>query len=333
MPELPDITIYVEALRARALGEPILAIRITNPFVLRSFDPPIETAEGVAIRDVGRLGKRIVFDLGSRNEDPDALFLVIHLMIAGRLHWKDLPDGGAPRPRTGGKAALAALDFPRGTLLLTEAATKKRASIQLVKGSKALAALHAGGIEPLEADLAAFADALTAENHTLKRSLTDPRILSGIGNAYSDEILHAARLSPVRLTSMLTDEEIARLYHATRRILAAWIERLRADLASSPNGFPEKVTAFRPDMAAHGRYGKPCPDCGTPIQRIVHAENETNYCPRCQTGGRILADRALSRLLKGDWPRSIEELEEAGLPATPPSTRAGSSRSRRRSRT
>jgi len=322
MPELPDITAYVEALRARISGEPLVAVRIASPFVLRSFDPPIDHARGGRVREIRRLGKRIVLALapepGSKDDSTEDLFLVLHLMIAGRLHWKP------PRTRIPGKVGLAALDFPTGTLLLTEAAKMKRASLQLIRGETALAALDPGGIEPLETDLAGFTGALTRENHTLKRALTDPRAFSGIGNAYSDEILHAARLSPILLTSRITPDEIARLFEATRRTLTTWVDRLRIEAGA---GFPEKVTAFRPEMAVHGRYGKPCPDCGAAVQRIVYADNETNYCPRCQTGGRILADRALSRLLKGDWPRSIEEMEEAGLPRA-----AGSRPARRKPR-
>ena len=295
MPELPDVTVYIEALHARIAGATLERVRLASPFVLRSVDPPLAEAGGRTVRGLRRVGKRIAIAL-----DGD-LFLVIHLMIAGRLHWK--PAGTRPP----GKIGLAAVDFSTGTVTLTEAGTKRRAAMHLVRGGDALAALDAGGLEVLGADLAAFADALTSESHTLKRALTDPRILSGIGNAYSDEILHRARLSPVKLTRHLSDEEIARLFGACRDTLTDWIDRLRA--AAGPD-FPEGVTAFRPDMAVHGRFGKPCPVCGTPVQRIVHAENETNDCARCQTGGRLLADRALSRLLKQDWPRTLEELEE-----------------------
>ena len=295
MPELPDVTVYIEALHARIAGATLERVRLASAFVLRSVDPPLAEAAGRTVRGLRRVGKRIAIAL-----DGD-LFLVIHLMIAGRLHWK--PAGTRPP----GKIGLAALDFSTGTVTLTEAGTKRRAAMHLVRGGDALAALDAGGLEVLGADLAAFADALTSESHTLKRALTDPHILSGIGNAYSDEILHRARLSPVKLTRHLSDEEIARLFDACRDTLTDWIDRLRA--AAGPD-FPEGVTAFRPDMAVHGRFGKPCPVCGTPVQRIVHAENETNYCARCQTGGRLLADRALSRLLKQDWPRTLEELEE-----------------------
>jgi formamidopyrimidine-DNA glycosylase len=299
MPELPDVTAYLVALEPRVVGRPLTGIRIASPFLLRSVDPPLREAFGRTVVGLRRVGKRIVVELESQ------LFLIIHLMIAGRLHWKDTPAAKIP----GGKRGLAAFDFPTGTLLFTEEGTKKRAALHLVRGEAALAAHDAGGIDPLEADVAAFRAALTRESHTVKRALTDPRFFSGIGNAYSDEILHRARLSPVRLTRQLTDEEIARLHAAAQATLREWITRL-ADEAR--RAFPEKVTAFRPEMAVHGRYGKPCPDCGAPVQRIVHADNETNYCARCQTGGRLLADRALSRLLHQDWPRSLEELESLG---------------------
>jgi formamidopyrimidine-DNA glycosylase len=295
MPELPDVTVYIEALSERVLNQPIQKIRIGSPFVLRSFDPPISAAEGKKVLALRRLGKRIVFEL------EDELYLIVHLMIAGRFHWK--PKGAKIARRYG----QAAFDFANGTLLLTEAGTKKRASIYLVHGEEALREHDPGGLEVFDAPLDEFRRALTRENHTLKRSLTDPHLFSGIGNAYSDEILHRARLSPIRLTRQMTDKEIDALYHAIRESLAEWIERLRKERGS---GFPEKVTAFRPDMAVHGKYRKPCPVCGSPVQRIVHAENETNYCPRCQTGGKLLADRSLSRLLKKDWPKSLEELEE-----------------------
>ncbi len=296
MPELPDVVLYLEALRPRILGQPLERCRLANPFLLRSVDPPVATAEGRRIVALRRLGKRIVLGL---EED---LFLVIHLMIAGRLHWK--PRGA----RVPGRLGLAAFDFPTGTLLLTEAGTKKRASLHAVRGEKALAAHDPGGLEVLDAGPAAFRAALRRENHTLKRALTDPRLFSGIGNAYSDEILHRARLSPLALSRRLSDAEVARLHAAVRETLLDWLDRLRC---AAGDGFPEKVTAFRPEMAVHGRFGIPCPACGTAVQRIVYAENETNYCPRCQTGGRVLADRSLSRLLRDDWPRSIEELEEA----------------------
>ena len=317
MPELPDVTVYLEALAARVGGARLERIRLANPFVLRSVDPPPAETVGRAVTGVRRLGKRIVIAL----EGP--LFVLIHLMIAGRLHWK---EAGAKLP---GKIGLAALDFSTGTVTLTEAGSKRRAAIHLIRGEAALAAHDPGGLELGDADPAAFRAAITRESHTLKRTLTDPRILSGIGNAYSDEILHRARLSPVRMTRQLSEEESARLFEAAKATLADWIERLRREAGG---GFPEGVTAFRPDMAVHGRYGRPCPDCGAPIQRIVHAENETNYCARCQTAGRLLADRALSRLLHQDWPRTLEELEErrpagAAEVTTPP---AGPPRARRR---
>jgi len=295
MPEYPDVTVYVEALSERVLNQPIQKIRIGSPFVLRSFDPPISAAEGKKVTALRRLGKRIVFEL---EED---FFLIVHLMIAGRFHWK--PKGA----RIARKYGQAAFDFPNGTLLLTEAGTKKRASIHLVRGEAGLKEHDPGGLDVFDTSLEQFREALTRENHTLKRSLTDPGLFSGIGNAYSDEILHRARLSPIRLTQQMTEKEIETLYHAIRDSLNDWIERLRKER----NGrFPEKVTAFRPDMAVHGKYRKPCPVCGSPVQRIVHAENETNYCAKCQTGGKLLADRSLSRLLKEDWPKSLEELEE-----------------------
>jgi formamidopyrimidine-DNA glycosylase len=294
MPELPDVTVYVEALRARITGARLEGVRLAQPFVLRSVDPPIAEVTGRAVAGVRRLGKRIVIALQGEH------FVVIHLMIAGRLHWK--PAGARPPAKVG----VAALDFSTGTLVMTEAGTKKRAAIHLVRGEAALADHDRGGLEPLEATLEQFAAALTAERHTLKRALTDPTIFSGIGNAYGDEILHAARLSPVKLTQALTAAETARLWEATQATLTGWIERLRREAGGE---FPEGVTAFRPDMAVHGRFRQPCPDCGAPVQRIVYAENETNYCPRCQTEGRLLADRGLSRLLKQDWPRTLDELE------------------------
>ncbi|HEY8370792.1 MAG TPA: DNA-formamidopyrimidine glycosylase family protein [Thermodesulfobacteriota bacterium] len=295
MPELPDVTVYVEALRRRTVGRTLVAVRVASPFVVRTADPPLAEAAGRRVVDVRRLGKRIVLAL-----DGD-LFLVVHLMIAGRLHAK--PAGA----RLANRIALAAFDFPDETILLTEASTKKRASIHLVRGEAALADFDRGGLDVLSADLPAFRAALARESHTLKRALTDPRLFDGIGNAYSDEILHRARLSPVKLTGSLTEAEVERLYHAARDTLAEWIARLRAETGE---GFPEKVTAFRPGMAVHGRYRQPCPVCGSPVQRIVYAENEANYCATCQAGGRLLADRALSRLLHADWPRTLEALEE-----------------------
>jgi formamidopyrimidine-DNA glycosylase len=318
MPELPDVTVYLEALAARIRGARLERIRLANPFVLRSVDPPPAEVVGRAVTGVRRLGKRIVIALEGE------LFVLIHLMIAGRLHWK---EAGAKLP---GKIGLAALDFSTGTVTLTEAGSKRRAALHLARGEAALAAHDPGGLELWEADAAAFRDAITRESHTLKRTLTDPRILSGIGNAYSDEILHRARLSPVRMTRQLSEEESARLFEAAKATLADWIERLRRDAGGE---FPEGVTAFRPDMAVHGRYGRPCPDCGAPVQRIVHAENETNYCARCQTAGRLLADRALSRLLHRDWPRTLDEMEErrpVGAPGlTTPAARPPRARRRR----
>lgn len=299
MPELPDLVVYLDALAPRIAGQRLERIWIRSPFVLRSAEPASAELEGRSVRGVRRIGKRIVIEL-----DGDS-FVVIHLMIAGRLHWK---RAGAALP---GRSGRAALDFSNGTLLLTEAGTKHRASLYLVRGAGGLAAHDRGGLEPLAADLGAFRAALTRGNHTLKRALTDPTGFSGIGNAYSDEILHAARLSPLALTSRLGDAEIARLYEATRDTLQRWIDRLRAEVGDD---FPEKVTAFRPQMAVHGRYRKPCPICGAPVQRIRYAENEVNYCPKCQTGGKILADRAMSRLLKEDWPRSLEDWEERFAP-------------------
>lgn len=294
MPELPDVELYVALLRERLCGQPLEAVRLKSPFVLRSVDPPISSAVGRTVRGVHRLGKRVVLEL------DDELFLVVHLMIAGRFRWEK--SGAKPA----GKIGLAAFDFPNGTLMLTEASPKKRASIHLVRGRDALAAHHAGGIEPLECDRDAFAAALTHESHTLKRVLTDPRIFSGIGNAYSDEILHAARLSPVKQTGKLADEEITRLYDATREVLVKWSERLRAEFAERFPG-PGDVTAFRPDFAVHGRYGEPCPVCGKPVQRIRYADNETNYCAVCQNEGRRLADRALSRLLHDSYVRTMDD--------------------------
>ena len=295
MPELPDVTVYIEALGERVLNQPIQRIRIGSPFVVRTFDPPIKEIECKKILSLRRMGKRIVIEL------EDDLFLIVHLMIAGRLHWK--PKGA----KIARKYGQAAIDFPNGTLLLTEAGTKKRASIHLVRGEAALQEYDPGGLEIFDMTLEQFTASLTRENHTLKRSLTDPHLFSGIGNAYSDEILHRAKLSPIRLTQQMREAEIERLYHAVRASMTEWIERLRKERGTN---FPEKVTASRADMAVHGKYGKPCPVCGSPVQRIVHAENETNYCATCQTGGKLLADRSLSKLLKQDWPRSLEELEE-----------------------
>jgi formamidopyrimidine-DNA glycosylase len=295
VPELPDITVYVEALQRRIVGEPLLEVRVRSPFLVRSVTPPLSSAVGRRVVEVRRLGKRIVAEFEGE------LFLVLHLMIAGRLRWRD--TGKKPVARID----LAAFEFPSGTLLLTEAGSKRRASLHVVEGEGALRDFDRGGLEVLDATLAEFAARLTSESHTVKRALTDPRLFSGIGNAYSDEILHRARLSPVKLTGRLSDDELRRLFDATQAILVEWTERLRAETA---DGFPEKVTAFREGMAVHGRFGKPCPVCGTPVQRIRYADNETNYCATCQTEGRLLADRALSRLLKQDWPRSLEEMDE-----------------------
>jgi len=293
MPELPDITVYVEALQSRLCGEELTEVRLGTPFLLRTVDPPLAEIVRKRVRDVTRSGKRIIIGF------DDDLFAVFHLMIAGRLHWK--PRSNKP-PR---KTDLAAFEFPNGTLTLTEAGTKRRASLHLVRGAAGLSEFARGGLEVLETTLDQFAERLRSESHTVKRSLTDPRLFSGVGNAYSDEILHRARLSPVKLTRRLTDEEIGTLYEATRTTLVEWTNRLRAEAAGE---FPEKVTAFRPEMAVHGKFGQPCPVCGTPVQRIRYADNETNYCARCQTDGKLLADRALSRLLKEDWPRSIDEV-------------------------
>ena len=293
MPELPDIVVYIDCLRARVAGQVLEKVRINNAFLVRTFDPPIREVEGKTIKGLRRLGKRIVFELDGE------LFVILHLMIAGRLHWK---AKGAKPP---GKVGLAAFDFTNGTLILTEAGTKRRASLDVVRGEAELAKHQPGGLEVLEADLMVFRAALKRENHTLKRALTDPRLFSGIGNSYSDEILHRARLSPLALTTRLTDAESSRLFEATQATLTEWTERLRAEAGDK---FPERVTAFRPEMAVHGRFGLPCPVCGAPVQRIVYAENECNYCARCQTRGVVLADRALSRLLHKSWPKSIDEL-------------------------
>jgi formamidopyrimidine-DNA glycosylase len=293
MPELPDVTIYVEALQKRIVGQTLTRLRLGSPFVLRTVEPAPAQFEGKRVAGVRRMGKRMVIAF------EDELFIVIHLMIAGRLRW--LP----PQSKIPAKVGLAAVDFSSGTLILTEAGSKRRASLHLMRGEAAVEVLDPSGLEVLEADLSEFRGVLTRERHTLKRALTDPHLFSGIGNAYSDEILHRARLSPVQMTTNLSDEEIARLFDATRTTLLDWTRRLRDEAGDA---FPEKVTAFRDGMAVHGRYNQPCPDCGSPVQRIVYAENETNYCARCQTGGRLLADRALSRLLNVDWPKSIDEL-------------------------
>ena len=294
MPELPDIAAYITALEARVLGRPLESVRIANAFLLRTVDPPLSEVEGKTVRGLRRIGKRIAIGV-----EPD-LWLVLHLMIAGRLHWKP------PQAKLAGRNALAAFDFPNGSLVLTEAGSKRRASLHLFRGEAALESIDPGGIEIFLTGLEGFRDALTQENRTLKRALTDPRLISGVGNAYSDEILHAAQLSPITQTPKLNPGEWQRLYAATRSTLTQWISRLQTE---AKDKFPEKVTAFRPDFAAHGRFGQPCPRCGDPIQRIRYADNETNYCARCQTGGKVLADRSLSRLLGSDWPRTLEELE------------------------
>jgi formamidopyrimidine-DNA glycosylase len=294
MPELPDVTVYVEALSMRILDHELRRVLVKGPFLLRSVTPSLSETFGRKVRAIRRIGKQIAIGLDGE------LYLVLHLMIAGRLHWK------TSSVKLGSKNALATFQFDNGTLLLTEAGTQRRAALRVVAGEEGLTSLDAGGIEPLDADLTAFAAALKSENHTLKRSLTDPHIFSGIGNAYSDEILHRARLSPIAMTQKLSDEEITGLYEATRASLIEWTDRLRAQSAGE---FPEKVTAFHPEMAVHGRYGQPCPRCGAKVQRIRYAANETNYCATCQTGGRLLADRALSRLMHEDWPATLEELE------------------------
>ncbi|HZQ45048.1 MAG TPA: DNA-formamidopyrimidine glycosylase family protein [Acidobacteriaceae bacterium] len=303
MPELPDITAYLTALALRVIGQPLEQLRIASPLLLRTAVPPIQSVEGKTVRGLRRLGKRIVFVFDPANSSEENLFLVLHLMIAGRLHWRELTGA---RPKLGGRNNLASFDFPSGSLVLTEAGAKRRASLHLVQGEAALAALDPGGLDIFSLSLEAFRAALTAENHTLKRALTDPRVLSGIGNAYSDEILWAAQLSPLAQTQKLTPDAWQRLYTATRATLESWIARFNAEAQKK---FPEKVTAFRPEMAVHGRYNLPCPRCGTPVQRIRYADNETNYCPACQTSGRVLADRSLSRLLGSDWPRTLDELE------------------------
>jgi formamidopyrimidine-DNA glycosylase len=294
VPELPDIAAYISALEVRIVGQPIERVRLASPFLLRTVQPPLASVESHAVRELRRIGKRIAIGV-----DGD-FWLVLHLMIAGRLHWRP------PGAKLSGRQNLAAFDFPNGSLVLTEAGTKRRASLHVVSGEEGLRAVDPGGIEVFSSDLTTFRDALTAENRTLKRGLTDPRLLSGIGNAYSDEILHAAQLSPIALTHKLRPQEWERLFDSTRRTMQLWIDRLRAEAGA---GFPEKVTAFRKGMAVHGRCGEPCPRCGEKIQRIRYADNETNYCARCQTGGKVLADRGLSRLLGSDWPRTLEELE------------------------
>lgn len=300
MPEIPDLEAYLAALRPRVVGEELLRVRVANPFLLRTFEPPLSSAEGRRVVGVERLGKRIVLELGGAGSAESHLFLVLHLMVAGRLQWTGV---GAPLPKGRG---LAAFDFPGGSLHLTEAGKKRRASLHVVEGRAGLSELDPGGLEVAAASLEQFRTALLRENHTLKRALTDPHILSGIGNAYSDEILHRARLSPFKQTGSLTGDEWLRLHEATVSVLDEWTRRL---IAETGEGFPGKVTAFREEMAVHGRFGQPCPVCGTSVQRIRYAENECNYCPRCQTEGRVLADRALSRLLKDSWPKTIEELE------------------------
>ncbi|MGB6194196.1 MAG: DNA-formamidopyrimidine glycosylase family protein [Terracidiphilus sp.] len=294
MPELPDISAYIAALEPRIVGQRLERVRLASAFLLRTADPPIAAVEGKTVRELRRVGKRIAIGV-----DGD-LWLVLHLMIAGRLHWK------APQAKLAGRTALAAFDFAPGSLVLTEAGSKRRASLHVLRGEEGLRSADPGGIEIFDTDLVGFRTALTLENRTLKRALTDPRLISGVGNAYSDEILHAAQLSPITLTHKLSDEEWKRLFAATRTTLTVWIDRLTAEAAK---GFPERVTAFRPEMAVHGRYGLPCPRCGEKVQRIRYADNETNYCARCQTGGRVLADRSLSRLLGTDWPRTLDELE------------------------
>jgi len=310
VPELPDLAVYIHALTAVVTDRRLVDVRLLSPFVLRSVDPPLESVKGRTVRDVFRVGKRIVLKMTTPPTGPDSsltpqsaeddLFLVVHLMIAGRLRWREPHQ----KPGLGPKLILAALDFEHGTLLFTEASSKKRASLQLVRGMAAVEALNPGGVEPLDVSLTQFREALMRENHTLKRALTDPHLFSGIGNAYSDEILHAARLSPLKLSRTLSDDESLRLHEATRATLTMWIERLEAEAAGK---FPEKVTAFRDQMAVHGRFKRPCPVCGAPVQRIAYADHECNYCARCQTGGRLLADRSLSRLLKADWPRHLDQ--------------------------
>jgi len=294
MPELPDIVAYVGAIESRVLGQPLQRVRLASPFLLRTSQPPLSSVEGRAVRELRRVGKRIAFGF------EDDLWLVLHLMIAGRLHWRP------PGAKLGGRQNLAAFDFPHGSLVLTEAGAKRRASLHVVSGEESLRSMDPGGIDVFASDMNSFRAALAAENHTLKRALTDPRLISGIGNAYSDEILHAAQLSPITLTGKLKPEEWERLFTATKQTLELWINRLHTE---AEKAFPEKVTAFRKEMAVHGRYGEPCPRCGDKVLRIRYADKETNYCARCQTGGKVLADRSLSRLLGSDWPRTLEELE------------------------
>jgi formamidopyrimidine-DNA glycosylase len=309
MPELPDISAYITALEARILGQPLERVRLASVFLLRTVDPPLASVEGRRVQEIRRIGKRIAIgvegDLPPQRQSPvvgdrGLVWLVLHLMIAGRLHWRP------PQAKLAGRQALAAFDFPSGSLVLTEAGSKRRASLFVLRGEEALRAIDPGGVEVFSTDLDGFRAALTQENRTLKRALTDPRLISGVGNAYSDEILHAAQLSPITQTHKLKPEEWERLFAATRSTLTLWIDRMRAEAEQS---FPEKVTAFRPEMAVHGRFGKPCPRCGEKVQRIRYADNETNYCVRCQTGGKVLADRSLSRLLGSDWPRTLDELE------------------------
>jgi formamidopyrimidine-DNA glycosylase len=300
MPELPDITAYITALEARIVGQPLERVRIASAFLLRTAQPPVSATEGKTVRELRRIGKRIAIGVENEQNEQNDLWLVLHLMIAGRLHWRP------PAAKLSGRNYLAAFDFPHGSLVLTEAGSKRRASLHVVSGEAALEAMNPGGIEVFASSVDEFRKALSAENRTLKRALTDPRIVSGIGNAYSDEILHAAQLSPVTLTHKLSPEEWDRLFTATKHTLQLWIDRFNAE---ARNTFPEKVTAFRPEMAVHGRFGQPCPRCGEKVQRIRYADNETDYCARCQTAGRVLADRSLSRLMKSDWPRTLDELE------------------------
>ena len=314
MPELPDIEAYLEALRPRVVGAELLGVRVGHPFLLRTVDPAPDAALGCTVDQVARMGKRIVLVFSGD------LFFVLHLMIAGRLHWFEPAEGDRAhmaRPRRSSRSELLSLQFAAGSLVLTEAGSRRRASLHVVAGGEVLQTMNPGGVEVLECSATDFRDALVRENHTLKRALTDPRLVSGIGNAYSDEILHAARLSPLALTQTMGDEGHAALHEAAVEVLSGWTERLRAEARAA---FPEHVTAFRPEMAVHGRYGEPCPVCGTAVQRIRYAENEADYCPRCQTGGRLLADRGLSRLLKADWPRTIDELERQGSLRTRPRT-------------